>query len=211
MEKINYQKILDKKLEEIDRGDSLLLHSCCGPCSSYVLEYLSQYFKITVLFYNPNIYPSEEYYRRAEEEERLIGEMDTRYPVDLIVEPYHSDEFYKAVKGYEDLGEKSQRCYKCYELRLKKSFEVADKLGISYLTTTLSISPHKNANWINEIGKRLEKNYKTAFLCSDFKKKDGYKRSIKLSKKYGLYRQDYCGCVYSKNEAIERSRANEKA
>lgn len=131
MEKINYQKILDKKLEEIEEGTSLLLHACCGPCSSYVLEYLGKYFSITVIFYNPNIYPSSEYDRRAEEESRLIENLDTKYPVNLIVEAYDDSEFYEAVRGYEKLGEKSERCYKCYELRLKKSFDLADKLGVA--------------------------------------------------------------------------------
>ena len=188
----NYQKEMEKVigcLEEEEKVPKLLLHSCCAPCSSYVLEYLSQYFEITVFYYNPNIFPEEEFYKRIREQERLIREMHAKY--------------YAMAKGLEQVPEGGERCFKCYELRLREAAKVAAAGGFDYFTTTLSISPLKNAAKLNEIGERLAAEYQVAYLPSDFKKKNGYKRSTELSREYGLYRQDYCGCIFSKKERME--------
>lgn len=196
----NYQRELDRVIEAISadgRVPSLLLHACCAPCSSYVLEYLSRYFEITVLFYNPNIYPPEEYEKRVCEEERLIGEMPFFHPVKLMAADYDPDEFYSVVRGLEKEPEGGRRCEKCFELRLCEAAKAAREGGFDYFTTSLSISPLKSAEKLNEIGERIAGEYGLRYLPSDFKKRDGYKRSIQLSKEYGLYRQDYCGCVYS--------------
>lgn len=198
-QKINYQKILDKTIEDITgTAKKLLVHSCCAPCSSYVLEYLNKYFNITVLYYNPNIYPIEEYERRKNEQKRLISEMIFENPVSFIDCDYDNDSFNKAVKGLESEPEGGKRCEKCFELRLNKTAEVAKENGFDYFVTTLSISPLKNADIINKIGKKAEKKYGIKYLLSDFKKKNGYKRSIELSREYSLYRQNFCGCIYSK-------------
>ncbi|MCI9023891.1 MAG: epoxyqueuosine reductase QueH [Dorea sp.] len=197
---MNYQKELDKligRLGKEERVPSLLLHSCCAPCSSYVLEYLSNYFKITVFYYNPNIYPESEYTKRILEQQTLLSQMKTCHPVTFMAGNYDSDRFYEMAKGLEHVAEGGERCSKCYELRLREAAEVARKCGFDYFATTLSISPLKNAAKLNEIGMRLAKEYGVDYLPSDFKKKNGYKRSIELSKKYGLYRQDYCGCEFS--------------
>ncbi len=197
---MNYQKELEKLIEGLGREErvpELLLHSCCAPCSSYVIEYLSNYFKITVFYYNPNIYPESEYTKRILEQQTLIGEMKTRYPVSFMAGSYEKERFYEMAKGLEHVGEGGERCFRCYELRLRETAEVAGKCGFDYFTTTLSISPLKNAARLNEIGMRLAGEYKVAYLPSDFKKRNGYKRSIELSKIYGLYRQDYCGCEFS--------------
>ncbi|MDD3186805.1 MAG: epoxyqueuosine reductase QueH [Anaerostipes sp.] len=197
--KENYQKKLDRIIENLNKErPALLLHSCCAPCSSYVLEYLSQYFKITVLYYNPNISSEEEFQKRAREEQRLIKDMQLD-DVNCIIVPYDPDEFYDISKGYEDEPEKGARCYRCYRLRLEATAKKAKELGSDYFTTTLSISPLKNAQWLNDIGLELEKEYGVSYLVSDFKKKGGYQRSIQLSKEYDLYRQNFCGCIYSKN------------
>ena len=204
--KINYQKELDKKIEQIvseKKVPRLFLHSCCAPCSSYVLEYLSQYFEITVYYYNPNIFPAEEYEKRVEEERKLIEAMNFVHPVDLIAAPYEPESFYQIAKGYEKEPEGGERCVRCYELRLREAARLAASLGYDYFTTTLTISPLKRADKLNEIGERLAEEYGVACLPSDFKKRNGYKRSIELSKEYGLYRQDYCGCVYSIREKQE--------
>lgn len=203
MMKMNYQNKLDEIIEEISNSQkvpTLLLHACCAPCSSYVLEYLSKYFKITVYYYNPNIYPEREYLRRINELKKFLSEYKTINEVQFYEEEYDPLEYYRAIKGTENLGEKSIRCYKCYNFRMSKAAEFASKNNFDYFTTTLSISPHKNAKWINEIGEALENSYNVKYLYSDFKKKNGYKRSLELSKKYNLYRQDYCGCTYSKSE-----------
>lgn len=200
---MNYQLKLDQIINEITEKDGnkppkLLIHSCCAPCSSYVLEYLSEYFAITVYYYNPNIYPEEEYLRRVKEQEHLIASMPLKNPVLFIQGRYNPKEYYDLVKGHENDPEGGERCFLCYRLRLEEAAKVAYDGGFDYFTTTLSISPYKNAGKLNEIGEEVAARYGVKFLPSDFKKRNGYKRSIELSKEYGLYRQDYCGCVYSK-------------
>ena len=199
MQKINYQKQLDNIIENLQNAPKLLLHSCCAPCSSHCIEYLSQYFNITVLYYNPNIYPEAEYEKRKAEQKRLISEMDTKYPVKMLDCDFESEKFYSAVKGLENCREGGERCFICYRLRLEKTAIEAKNNGFDYFTTTLTISPLKNAQKINEIGEELAEKYCIKFLPSDFKKREGYKRSIELSKVYNLYRQNYCGCVFSQN------------
>lgn len=210
MNRRNYQKELDKVLEGLDNRPSLLLHSCCAPCSSYVLTYLRTYFDITILYYNPNIFPEEEFDKRAAEQERLIGLLNDEGgnncgKITFIRGNYDPSEFFDMAKGLEDVPEGGSRCYKCYELRMRKAAETAVEGGYNFFTTTLSISPLKNAGWINEIGERLAAEYGVRHLPSDFKKREGFKRSIELSEKYGLYRQNYCGCVYSRNDMKDRS------
>lgn len=205
----NYQRILDNELRRIaesERVPTLLLHSCCAPCSSYVLEYLSRYFAITVLYYNPNISPVEEFSHRAEEQRRLINEIPHHHPISLIVGNYTPDKFVAIAKGHEGDPEGGERCFACYRLRLEEAARAAADGGFDYFTTTLSISPLKNAAKLNEIGKELSARYGVAYLFSDFKKREGYKRSCQLSAEYGLYRQDYCGCVYSKRDAARRNK-----
>ena len=204
MNKRNYQKELDRILDTISGGPAsggapprLLLHACCAPCSSYVLEYLSAYFEITVFFYNPNIYPPREYEKRVAEERRLIGEMPFRNPVRFQEGTYDPECFFEAVKGLENEPEGGARCRRCFELRLSETARQAQAGGYDYFTTSLTISPLKNADVLNEIGEAKGREYGVSFLNSDFKKKDGYKRSIRLSEQYGLYRQNYCGCVFS--------------
>lgn len=199
--KRNYQKELEHTIEGLQkegRIPKLLLHSCCAPCSSYVLEYLSQYFDITVYYYNPNIFPEQEYGARVREQERLIREMELKRAVGFVAGEYVPEDFYQVARGHEKDPEGGPRCYKCYELRLEHAAREAVRLGADYFTTTLSISPLKNAARLNEIGVRLGEKYNVPYLLSDFKKKEGYKRSVELSKRYGLYRQDYCGCIYSR-------------
>ena len=210
-QKENYQRILDKTIEQLGKEGkvpSLLLHSCCAPCSSYVLEYLSEYFKITVLYYNPNISPKEEYEARVREQKRLIGEMDFTYPVSFLEGNYVPEDFYEMAKGHENDKEGGERCFLCYEMRLREAAEAAKMGNFDYFTTTLSISPLKNAQKLNEIGIRLAKEYGIAYLMSDFKNKNGYKPSVELSAEHHLYRQDYCGCVFSKREAKLRDSIN---
>lgn len=205
--KRNYQKELEKIIERPDvKGQRLLMHACCAPCSSYCMQYLREYFAITVYYYNPNITEAEEYWKRAEEEKRLIGaynEMLRRgqasgYPIDVIEGEYEPERFYELAKGLEQCPEGGERCFRCYELRLRESARTAKEGGFDFFTTTLTISPLKNAEKLNETGERLAEEYGVSYLPSDFKKKDGYKRSIELSREYGLYRQDYCGCIYSR-------------
>ena len=203
MTKRNYQKELDAVIEQVTkegRVPSLLLHSCCGPCSSYVLEYLSRYFAITVFYYNPNIYPPEEYEHRVKEQQRFIAECTFDHPVQFVAGDYEPKRFYDAVRTLEDCPEGGERCFVCYRLRLAEAAKLADELGCDYFTTTLSISPHKNAAKLNEIGEELAGITKARHLPSDFKKRGGYKRSVELSAEHGMYRQDYCGCVFSKRE-----------
>lgn len=203
VQNINYQKELEKllkRLAEEGKVPTLMLHSCCAPCSSYVLEYLSQYFKITVFYYNPNIWPESEYTKRIVEQQKLIRDMKFKYPVSFLAGKYEKDKFYEMARGMETLKEGGERCMKCYELRLAEAARQAAAGGFDYYTTTLSISPMKNARKLNEIGVRVGQEYKVEYLVSDFKKKNGYKRSIELSGEYGLYRQDYCGCEFSRRD-----------
>ena len=205
MNKINYQKQLDKVIENLgETKPTLLLHSCCAPCSSYVMEYLSQYFDITIDYYNPNIDSKEEYEKRVHEQQRLVSEMNL--PIKVIDAGYAPQTFFDMAKGYEQEPEGGKRCYRCYKLRLDQAAKLAQEGGYDYFTTTLSISPLKNAQKINEIGEELAEIYKVPHLTSDFKKKNGYKRSIELSHEHALYRQNYCGCVFSKKEAMDRER-----
>lgn len=203
---VNYQKELDKIILSNTQNNfipKLLLHSCCAPCSSYVLEYLSKYFYITVLYFNPNIYPENEYYKRVEEQERFINSLNTIYPISLVKGNYNPKLFYDVCKGLEKEKEGGKRCEQCFKLRLNEAAIYAIRLGCDYFTTTLTISPMKNAKLINSIGNEISQKYGINYLPSDFKKKNGYKRSIELSKEYNLYRQNYCGCVFSLNNSTE--------
>lgn len=210
MEKsISYKDILNKELSKIKEAGitpRLLLHSCCAPCSSYVLEYLTEYFDITVYYYNPNISPMSEYEKRIAEQKRLISEMKFKNSVSLIEGTYNHDEFISLTRGLENLPEGGERCSLCYEMRLKAAAQKAAEINADYFTTTLSVSPYKNAAKLNTIGLKLAMEYGVPYLVSDFKKNNGYKRSIELSAEYGLYRQNFCGCIFSKKEAEERRR-----
>lgn len=212
-QKVNYQKELDKLILELKKEEKvprLLLHSCCAPCSSYVLEYLSQYFEVIVFYYNPNIYPESEYTKRVLEQQKLISEMRFKHPVTFIAGNYDSEKFYNMARGLENVKEGGERCFKCYELRLREAAKIAKNGEYDFFTTTLSISPLKNAQKLNEIGMLLAEEYGIEYLLSDFKKKNGYKRSVELSEQYGLYRQDYCGCVFSMKERKEAENKNKK-
>ncbi len=227
MNKRNYAAELDKKIEEYSKEGKypkLLLHVCCAPCSSYCLEYLREHFDVTVFFYNPNITQEAEYQKRVAEEKRLISEYNRQVEegsfdgmnstpnarkIDIIEGEYIPSDFYEAVKGYEDCKEGGDRCKKCFSLRLSKTAEIAAKKGFDMFTTTLTISPLKNADVLNEVGEEAALKEGIFFLPSDFKKKNGYKRSIELSAKYGLYRQDFCGCSFSKAEReLQKKNAN---
>ncbi len=195
---MNYDLLMSEQMNNYPKGTKLLLHACCAPCSSAVLERLANYFEISIFYYNPNITDFEEYKKRIEEIRKLISILKCDYPISLIEGKYEPNLFFDMAKGLELEPERGSRCFKCYELRLKETARIAEKLGFSLFTTTLTLSPHKNAKWINEIGEELNKEFDTTYLYSDFKKKNGYKRSIELSREYNLYRQDYCGCIYSK-------------
>ena len=200
---MNYQKKLDELIEKLQKDNAkptLLLHACCAPCSSYCLEYLSKTFDITVLFYNPNIESEMEFNKRVDELIRFIDECRSIEGVNLEILDYDNSEFYNAVEGLEDEKEGGVRCFKCYELRLRKTAEYAKEHDFEYITTTLTISPHKNSDKINEIGVKVVEEYGLKYLLSDFKKNDGFKRSIELSKEYDLYRQSFCGCEFSKRD-----------
>lgn len=200
---INYQLELDKILKTIkNKKPKLLLHVCCAPCSSYVLTYLCDYFDITVLYYNPNISPIEEYEKRLNEEKRLIRELN-KENIHIMECEYDNESFETIAKGLEDSKEGGIRCHKCYTLRMEKTAQIAKEQNFDYFTTTLTISPLKNSQVLNKIGHDLEEKYNIKYLYSDFKKKEGYKTSIILSKKYNLYRQNYCGCIYSKPKITE--------
>lgn len=202
MQNINFQRQLDNLIAGISESSEppkLLLHSCCAPCSSYCLEYLSEYFEITILYYNPNITAESEYRKRVEEQKRLISELPVRYPVTFVEGNYEPGDFYRIAKGLETAPEGGERCFKCYRLRLEYAANYAKQHGFDYFCTTLSISPMKNAAKLNEIGNELSRIYSVNWLPSDFKKRNGYKRSIELSREYGLYRQNYCGCEFSKS------------
>ncbi len=197
---VNYQKEMDKLIEKIQEDNvipKLMLHSCCAPCSSYVIEYLSKYFNITVFYYNPNIYPDDEYNKRREEQKRYINDIKTKNEVKFISGDFEKEKFYEISKGLENEAECGKRCLKCYELRLLNTALVAKENEFDYFATTLTISPMKKAEIINKIGLDIQQIIKIKYLASDFKKKNGYKRSTELSKSYGIYRQNYCGCVFS--------------
>lgn len=204
MNKINYQKELDKITDRLN-GDvpKLFLHSCCAPCSSYTLEYLSNYFDITVYYFNPNISPKAEFDKRYAEQKRLIEALPSKHPIKLVCGEYDYNDFLKIAKGYENVPEGGERCFRCYRMRLESTAKLAKEQGFDYFCTTLSISPLKNSQKINEIGYKVAEKYGIKWLPSDFKKKEGYKRSIELSREYQLYRQNFCGCVFSKENKDE--------
>lgn len=209
----NYQRLLDKELEAIQTAGKtprLLLHSCCAPCSSYVLEYLSDYFAITVLYYNPNISPKAEFDLRAAEQQRLIRDMSLKNPVKFVEGDYTPERFAAIAAGREQMPEGGDRCFDCYRLRLEETAAIARAEGYDYFTTTLSISPLKNADKLNEIGRALSAEYGVPYLYADFKKREGYKRSCALSTEYHLYRQNYCGCIYSKRDAENREKSKKQ-
>ena len=198
--KVNYQILCDKIINELTENNvrpTLLLHSCCGPCSTYVLEYLVQYFDITLLFYNPNIYPEEEYLKRLKAQREVIGKYSVLSSVKIVDLPYEHDEFLKCSDGLESEPEGGARCIECFRLRMEKTARFAAEKGFGFFTTTLSVSPHKNATVLNELGKEISEKFGVEYLYSDFKKREGYKRSIELSKELGIYRQEYCGCEFS--------------
>lgn len=208
--KINYELEMQKILDKLDRNNkkSLLIHSCCAPCSCAILEYLKEYFNISIFFYNPNITEKNEYTIRLEEQYTFNDEM--KYAMDIIEGEYNpKDDFISVIKGLESEKEGGARCFKCYKLRMEATAKKAKELGMDYFTTVLSISPMKNSTWINEIGIELEEKYGVKFLKGDFKKKSRYLRSTELSKEHDLYRQDYCGCIYSKIERMEKKKQNE--
>ncbi|MGI6719115.1 MAG: epoxyqueuosine reductase QueH [Bacteroidales bacterium] len=203
--KTNYQKILDEtiaKITESKHKPTLLLHSCCAPCSTYVLDYLSKYFKIIVYYYNPNIYPTEEYFKRVEEQKWFVNifnkEFNPETKVEFLEGKYNKEDFYKISQGLENEPEGGLRCIKCYELRLNEAAVKAKEIKADYFTTTLSISPMKNADALNKIGVKIGEKYNVNYLLSDFKKKEGFKKSVQISNKYNMYRQEYCGCEFSK-------------
>lgn len=194
---MNYDNLMEEQISKLDKVPRLLLHACCAPCSSACLERLGDIFRIDIYYYNPNIDNIDEYNKRLNEVIRFTESFKTKYPVNVIDGGYDSDTFFKMAKGLEEEPERGKRCYECYKLRLKKTSEYASDNNYDYFATTLTLSPYKNSNWINEIGEGLDKESKSTYLYSDFKKKNGYKRSIELSREYNLYRQDYCGCIYS--------------
>ncbi len=201
MQSINYQKELDKLIDNLieeNKVPKLMLHSCCAPCSSYVIEYLSDFFDITVFYYNPNISEQKEYSHRVEEQKRLINSMPVKHKVNFLEGDYNSEEFLANVQGYEDCLEGGARCAICFKMRLLETAKKAIEYNSDYFATTLTISPLKNSNLINNIGLDIAQRYGLSYLCTDFKKKNGYKRSIELSREYDLYRQNYCGCKFSK-------------
>lgn len=203
MNKVNYQTVMEKLIRENCTGERvprLLLHSCCGPCSTYCIQTLAEYFSVTVFYYNPNIYPEEEYRMRVLEQERFIREYPVKYPVSFVEGAYDTERFYEMAKGREMEKEGGERCYLCYELRLREAAEYAVSHGFDFVTTTLSISPLKDVEKLSAIGEKIEKEYPVSYLFSDFKKKDGYKKSTEISREYQMYRQYYCGCVYSKRD-----------
>lgn len=195
-------------IKNLNYKPKLLLHACCAPCSTHCLFVLRKYFDITIFYSNDNIYPFFEYQKRLDEIKKFLNDFDIN--VKEVDDGYNHDDFLNAIKGLENLGERSERCYNCYMLRMEKTIKMAKDLGFEYFTTTLSLSPYKNSNWINEIGYKLEKEYGIKYLYSNFKKENGYKNSIKMSEEYCLYRQNYCGCEFSKKEREDHERLNEK-
>ena len=198
----SYYKLCLKELDQIDKPKRILLHSCCAPCSSHVITFLTKYFDITILYYNPNIAPIEEYNKRKAEQIRLINEIETLNKIDIIDCDYDNNIYEEKIRGYEECPERGARCTICFNLRLEKTAQMAKENNYDYFCSTLTVSPYKNAPLINQIGEALSKKYDIKWLYSDFKKAEGYKKSIELSKKYGLYRQDYCGCIYSQRKNI---------
>ena len=197
--KTNYNEVLKQTINNLNYIPKVLLHSCCAPCSTQVISVLSDYFDITVFYYNPNIEPKEEYLKRKEEQINLLKKIKTKNKINFLDCDYLNNEFKNIAIGYENCPEGGQRCHRCYYLRMEKTCKVAKENEYDYFCTTLSVSPYKNSNVLNEIGSALEKKYNIKYLYSDFKKENGYKKSIEYSKKYNLYRQNYCGCSYSKN------------
>lgn len=204
---MNYEKLMEEQILNSKEGSSLLLHACCAPCSSAVLERLASHFKISILYYNPNITEEKEYQKRLDELRKFISKLNFKYQINIIDSRYEPKEFFQIAKGLEKEKEQGKRCYKCYELRLEETAKVAKEKNFDFFATTLTLSPYKKTSWLNEIGENLSEKYQANYLYSDFKKKNGYKRSIELSKEYNLYRQDYCGCIYSKLER-EQNKAN---
>ena len=207
MDKINYNILMEQIIldnEKNNRVPTLLLHTCCAPCSTAVIARLSGYFKITVFYYNPNIEPYEEYLKRKEEQQRLLKVFPSKYPLAFLDCDYENEKFHAMAKGLEEEKERGPRCFKCYRLRLEKTALKAKENHFDYFGTSLTVSPYKNAQKLNEIGLELAKEYGVSYLVSDFKKEDGYRKSIMYSKEYQLYRQDYCGCIYSKKEREEK-------
>lgn len=196
----DFKRFLDKEIKNLAKKPRLLLHTCCAPCSSYTIKLLMDYFDITIFYSNDNISPYDEYKHRLDEQMRFAS----LFNVKVLYDEYKNEDYLEAIKGEENMGERSHRCYDCYKLRLEKTAIKARELDFEYFTTSLSISPYKISRWINEIGYRLEDEYKVSYLYSDFKKEEGYKESIRLSHEYSLYRQDYCGCVFSKQERDEK-------
>lgn len=194
----NYHKLCLEEISKLKYNKRILLHSCCAPCSSYVITFLSNYFDITILYYNPNIAPKEEYEKRKSEQIRLINSLNTKHILNFLDCDYNNDIYNKAIIGYETCQEGGSRCKICFNLRLEKTAILAKKYKYDYFCSTLTVSPHKNSTIINKIGESLSNKYNVKWLYSDFKKNEGFKQSIELSKKYNLYRQDYCGCIYSK-------------
>lgn len=205
-EKINYDKEMFKIISEFKGTKKLLLHSCCAPCSSACIEKLTPYFDITILYYNPNIEPVEEYIKRKNEEIRFIKEYPSTNKLDIINCDYDNDKFLAIAKGLEDEPERGKRCLKCYDLRMEYTARKARKLGYDYFATTLTLSPLKDSQVLNRIGYAISKKVGISYLPSDFKKQNGYKKSIELSKKYNLYRQNFCGCKYSKKAMEDRQK-----
>lgn len=201
---MNYDLLMEKQISEMSEGSTLLMHACCAPCSSACLERLGNYFDISIFYYNPNITDKDEYNKRVEEIKKFISGFKTKYPIKLIEGRYDPKEFFEISKGLEDEPERGKRCFECYKLRLEETAKVASELNFNYFCTTLTLSPYKKVDWLNEIGENLDNKYTSTYLYSDFKKKNGYKRSIELSNEFNLYRQDYCGCVYSLRDEIER-------
>lgn len=197
---INYHNLCLKEISKLNKPATILLHSCCAPCSSYVISFLSNYFDITIFYYNPNIFPKEEYNKRKEEQIKLIKTLETKNKLDFLDCDYDNDIYNNLVKGYETYPEGGERCHICFKLRLEKTAKIAKEKDYEYFCSTLTVSPHKNSKKINEIGEIIGNIYNIKWLYSDFKKNEGFKQSIELSKKYNLYRQDYCGCIYSKTE-----------
>ena len=203
---MNYDLKMEEIIKNTSEGSSLLLHACCALCISTLLKRISNFFNITIIYYNHKITEKDEYEKRLEEIKKFTSSFKTKYKIEVIAGRYELREFFDIARGLEDEPERGRRCYKCYKLRLEETAKIAKELNFDYFTTTLSLSPYKDAKWINEIGESLQEAYNINFLYSDFKKKNGYKRSIELSEQYDLYRQDYCGCIFSKTEYLEKNK-----